>query len=44
MENLRVIFLGVSIILALLAMLPPLPHHDALLAGALAFLAAGHLV
>lgn len=44
MENLRVAFLIVSCILAILAALPPLPYGSQLLAGAVAFLSASLLV
>jgi hypothetical protein len=44
MENLKLAFLLVAVILAALAAIPPLPYSQQLLAGAVAFLAAGHLV
>lgn len=43
MENLILAFYIVSIILAALAAVPPLPYSQQLLAGAVAFLAAAHL-
>jgi len=44
MENLRVAFLIVSVILAALVAIPPLPYASQLLAGAVAFLSASLLV
>ena len=41
-DNLRIAFIIVAVILAALAAIPPLPYSERLLAGALAFLAAAH--
>lgn len=44
MEPLGTAFLIVAVCLAALAAVPPLPYGSQLLAAAVAFLAAGHLV
>lgn len=44
MPELRIAFYIVSAILAALAAIPTMPYSERLVAGAITFLAAGHLV
>jgi len=44
MQNLQMAFYIVAVILAILAAIPPMPYSERLLAGAVAFIAAGHLL